>query len=93
MKTQDGFTYTKMRYLIIILIATFLSSCNSPKPKMSLVERFTQPEDKYKPGLWWWWNGNALTKEEINRQLNSFEKVGISVSIRRSHLSKLIHSG
>lgn len=42
-----------------------------------LYESFKNPENKYRPFVRWWWNGNRLTKNELLRELDILKAAGI----------------
>ncbi len=57
----------------------FLFSCDKENESAidNLYQQFQQADEKYSPGVWWWWNGNALTQKEIIRQLDTLKNAGI----------------
>ena len=75
----------KFALSLILLVFLIFQSCNRNSSKAGndwLYGSFKDPQEKYSPGAWWWWNGNALTKKEITRQLDIFVDAGMhSVSI------------
>ncbi len=84
------------RYLFIYLLITLIFySCSNTvnSPEKDLYPHFSQPANHYKPGTWWWWNGNALNEIQIARQLNLFEEAGIvAVSIVPMELPEDVES-
>ncbi|HZK65849.1 MAG TPA: glycosyl hydrolase, partial [Puia sp.] len=43
----------------------------------TLFEIFRSPQNKYRPFVRWWWNGDRVTKEEVLRELDVMQKAGI----------------
>ncbi|MEO7049767.1 MAG: glycosyl hydrolase, partial [Ferruginibacter sp.] len=48
-----------------------------PQDQDMLFEIFSNPENKYRPYVRWWWNGDRVTKEEVLRELDVMQKAGI----------------
>ncbi|MDX1638746.1 MAG: glycosyl hydrolase, partial [Balneolaceae bacterium] len=46
-------------------------------PGETLYEIFKSPPSEYRPFVRWWWNGNRLEKQEIERQLDLLNEAGI----------------
>ena len=63
----------------IALIAAALSfpSCTAEDARAGLFETFSNPADKYRPYVRWWWNGDKVTQEEILRELGLMKEAGI----------------
>ncbi|WP_158293196.1 hypothetical protein KFZ70_12245 [Tamlana fucoidanivorans] len=70
---------------VLILSTSILFSCNSNnKTKIDafdistqdLFSGFQNPPAKARPFVRWWWNGNKIKKEELDRQLESLKNVG-----------------
>jgi len=67
-----------MRLFSIILILTFLSlvQCTSVNEKITSDNIWPEITKESKPWTRWWWMGNAVNKQEIERQLNDIAKAG-----------------
>ena len=78
------FMNSKVKYLFILkclllmIIGSFVS-CIQEKHRNSgddLFNKFQSPPAEAKPFVRWWWNGNKIKKEELDRQLESLKSVG-----------------
>ncbi len=71
-------------FIFILFVQLLMTACDfhGSGDNDSLYQLFKEPADQYRPGVWWWWNGNALTKEEVTRELQLLYDAGIrAVSI------------
>ncbi|MBC3758723.1 hypothetical protein H7U19_09935 [Hyunsoonleella sp. SJ7] len=77
-------TLNKIYVLVVLLL--FLSICCDSKATESertnnastqdLFSGFQNPPADARPFVRWWWNGNKIKKEELDRQLESLKSVG-----------------
>lgn len=42
-----------------------------------ILKKFQDPENKFRPFVRWWWNGDKLRKEELLRELDVLQAAGI----------------
>ncbi|MFC2109701.1 glycosyl hydrolase [Bacteroidota bacterium] len=67
-----------LKYILLLAICT-LNSCNQESQSNSsddLFSKFQNPPAEARPFVRWWWNGNKVKTEELDRQLESLKKVG-----------------
>lgn len=67
-----------LKYILLLIICT-LNSCNQESQSNSsddLFGKFQNPPAEARPFVRWWWNGNKVKTEELDRQLESLKKVG-----------------
>lgn len=67
-----------LKHILILAICT-LNSCNQESQSNSIDDLFNQfqnPPAKARPFVRWWWNGNKVKTEELDRQLESLKSVG-----------------
>ncbi len=67
------------RLFILILTIFSLSSCHRESQNKSsedLFGKFQNPLPEARPFVRWWWNGNKVKSEELDRQLESLKKAG-----------------
>lgn len=70
--------------LVFLVFAIFVScDSNSNKTKQSeysstknLLAGFQNPPAEARPFVRWWWNGNKIKQEELDRQLESLKSIG-----------------
>lgn len=69
--------YTCFFAFVLVLI---VSSCEKKGQKntnnQDLYTKFQNPPAEARPFVRWWWNGNKVKKEELDRQLGSLKSVG-----------------
>jgi len=69
--------YTCFFALVLVLV---LFSCEEKSlkntNKQDLFSKFQNPPAEARPFVRWWWNGNKVKKEELDRQLESLKNVG-----------------
>ncbi len=57
----------------------FICSCNNKTVTIDnedLYTKFQNPSSEARPFVRWWWNGNKIKSEELDRQLESLKSVG-----------------
>lgn len=59
-----------------IFLSPLLSDCAQPGENI-LYNRFLKPSAEAKPLFRWWWNGNRLSKDEVERELELMDEAGI----------------
>ncbi|MFS4482748.1 glycosyl hydrolase [Hyunsoonleella sp. 2307UL5-6] len=67
-----------LKFLLIITICT-LNGCHKKSQSTSsndLFSKFQNPPAEARPFVRWWWNGNKVKTEELDRQLESLKHVG-----------------
>ena len=66
--------------IILVLGILFnFNSCKNQQPNLvdnSFFEGFKNPPSEARPFVRWWWNGNIIKAEELDRELESLKKVG-----------------
>jgi len=71
--------------IVLVLCIGFLLNCESdsenkinPSHKLTqdLFSGFQNPPAEARPFVRWWWNGNKIKKEELDRQLESLKSIG-----------------
>lgn len=65
-----------MSFPILNLNKDVITLPNESTPDL-LFESFRNPDNKSKPFVRWWWNGNLIEKKEIIRELDLLKEVGI----------------
>lgn len=63
----------------VVFLIFLISSCEkdaSKKTTEDLFQKFQNPQAEARPFVRWWWNGNKIKKEELDRQLESLKSVG-----------------
>lgn len=66
-----------MSTLICLLAFSFLLSSAFAQPEEDPALEWAQICQESKPWAYWWWLGNAVTKEEITRQMQLFKEAGL----------------
>lgn len=69
-----------MRRLKLLLLALILSHyymVNAAMTSSDAYRLFQNPTNKYRPFIRWWWNGNKVEEQELLRELNLLNEVGI----------------
>lgn len=65
---------------IVLLVSCTSKVANTNKSKINdsqdLFAGFQNPPAEARPFVRWWWNGNKIKKEEVDRQLTSLKKIG-----------------
>jgi hypothetical protein len=67
-----------LKYILILAIGT-LNSCSQESQSNSsddLFSKFQNPPAEARPFVRWWWNGNKVKTQELDRQLESLKSVG-----------------
>jgi hypothetical protein len=59
-----------------IILSPLLTRCGQSGDN-ELYKRFLEPSSEAKPFFRWWWNGNRLSKDEIERELELMQEAGI----------------
>jgi len=63
-----------------IVLVLIVSSCEERSltntNNQDLFQKFQNPPAEARPFVRWWWNGNKIKKEELDRQLESLKSVG-----------------
>lgn len=81
---QSKFTFNKI-FLLALFIFSFCICCQSNSTKkeesihsktQDLFEGFQNPPAEARPFVRWWWNGNKIKSEELDRQLESLKSIG-----------------
>ena len=71
--------------ICIIIYTILVVSCTSKKASLNqsntkhskdLFKGFQNPPAEARPFVRWWWNGNKIKKEELDRQLSSLKSIG-----------------
>ena len=65
--------------LFLLLILVLFVSCNKEVSQgidEDLFSKFQNPFAEARPFVRWWWNGNKVKKEELDKQLVSLKHVG-----------------
>ena len=57
--------------------ATAAEAANVAKPGDALAGRFLNPPEETRPGCYWYWMDNKITKEGLTKDLESMKQVGI----------------
>ena len=64
----------------VLLLASFVLISNNSESQndsnRDLYSKFYNPPTEARPFVRWWWNGNKVKLEELDRQLESLKKVG-----------------
>ena len=64
-----------------LLLATHCGTAaepgNVPKPGDALTGKFLNPPEETRPGCYWYWMNNKITKEGLTKDLESMKRVGI----------------
>ncbi len=70
----------KTNSIVFFIISLFFINCDNNQIENSeptdLYSKFQKPSAEARPFVRWWWNGNKVKKEELNRQLESLKSVG-----------------
>ncbi|GGD04348.1 glycosyl hydrolase [Hyunsoonleella pacifica] len=70
----------KTTSVVFFILSLFLLSCDNKftekTPSQDLFRKFKNPPVEARPFVRWWWNGNKIKKEELDRQLESLKSVG-----------------
>ncbi|WP_298878634.1 glycosyl hydrolase [uncultured Polaribacter sp.] len=70
----------KMTSVVLFIISLFLLSCDNKFTEKTgsqdLFSKFQNPPAEARPFVRWWWNGNKIKSEELDRQLESLKNVG-----------------
>ena len=79
-----------MRLFSIILILTFLSlvQCTSVNEKITSDNIWPEITKESKPWTRWWWMGNAVNKQEIERPDQQVDKTDTNVQRSLSPVSR-----
>ncbi|RXP46224.1 hypothetical protein EC396_14545 [Lutibacter sp. HS1-25] len=65
--------------MLMLLCLVNLSSCsaqNKVEASQDLFTRFQKPPAEARPFVRWWWNGNKIKTQELDRELESLKSVG-----------------
>ncbi|MCQ2163396.1 MAG: glycoside hydrolase family 2 [Bacteroidales bacterium] len=65
-----------MSVLLFSLTASTVSAERKPSSK-DLWAQFQKPDNRYRPFVRWWWNGDRVQADEIRRELNIMKAAGI----------------
>lgn len=68
---------TLLTLMILPAVATAQRAPTTGTRTKSLLEAFERPNTEARPFVRWWWNGNRITVEEIDRQLALMAEAGI----------------
>ncbi|WP_298551398.1 glycosyl hydrolase [uncultured Algibacter sp.] len=65
--------------LFLLFCLLILNACSTQKKeeiKPDLYSRFKNPPTEARPFVRWWWNGNKIKTQELDRELESLKSVG-----------------
>ena len=63
--------------VVLVSIGTFPLAAQSMKTSKDLYKLFQNPDNRYRPFVRWWWNGDRVEAEELVRELHILKDAGI----------------
>jgi len=63
--------------LLMAAISSLSSAASEPASGNDIYSQFKNADDRYRPFVRWWWNGDKVQKEEITRELELLKAAGI----------------
>lgn len=63
--------------LVALFLATGIAGAGKPLSDKQIYTHFQNPDNRYRPFVRWWWNGDAVEAKELVRELHLLKDAGI----------------